>query len=243
MHNQLSGSVPQPEIIQETDRFLAVVKPGGLLTQAPSGIDSMEVRIRQYLALQTGNRGKVYLGIPHRLDRPASGVMIFAKDKKTARFFAEQFQKRVVGKQYLAVVQGQPSPEKGTWTDSMRKIPGEARSEICAASEEGAQSAVLHFQQQSLDQQSSQLLIQLETGRSHQIRLQSSSRGFPIWGDELYGSRISYGPQTDDLRSRWIALHAWKLEIQNPETQQLVQFIADVPIYWPNQNAPEAEAK
>ncbi|MDG1807789.1 MAG: RNA pseudouridine synthase [Pirellulaceae bacterium] len=240
MHNQQSESLPNPEIIQETDRFLAVIKPGGLLTQAPSGIDSMEVRVKQYLAAQTGNRGKVYLGIPHRLDRPASGVMVFAKDKKTARFFAEQFQQRLVGKQYLAIVQGQPTSDRGSWTDNMRKIPGEARSEICPPTQTGAQEAVLHFEQQPLDAQASQLLIQLETGRSHQIRLQSSSRGFPIWGDELYGSQIPYGPQTDDLRSRWIALHAWKLEICSPDTKQPVQFTAQVPTYWPPTEDPKA---
>ena len=80
MDNPFSPHPPHLEIIEETDRFLAVCKPGGLLTQAPSGIDSMEVRVKQYLAQKTGDKGKIYLGVPHRLDRPASGVMVFAKN-------------------------------------------------------------------------------------------------------------------------------------------------------------------
>jgi len=231
--NPFSPHPPHLEIIEETDRFLAVCKPGGLLTQAPSGIDSMEVRVKQYLAQKTGDKGKIYLGVPHRLDRPASGVMVFAKNKKTARFLAEQFQTRTVKKKYLAVVQGSLTAEKETWKDWMRKVPGEARSEICDETTEGAQSAILHLQASPYGPHTSQLSIQLETGRSHQIRLQASSRGFAICGDDLYGSRIPYGPQTEDQRGRWIALHAKELTIISPETNQPLHLRANLPDHWP----------
>lgn len=232
MDNPFSASPPKLEIIEETDRFLAVCKPGGLLTQAPSGIDSMEVRVKQYLAQKTGDTGKIYLGVPHRLDRPASGVMVFAKNKKTARFLAEQFQNRTVKKKYLALVQGHPAEENQTWEDWMRKVPGEARSEICEESTEGAQTAILHLNASPHGPETSCLDIELETGRSHQIRLQTSSRGFAICGDELYGSHIPYGPQTDDQRARWIALHARKLTILSPETKQPIHLRANLPIHW-----------
>lgn len=233
MHNQLSNSLPAPEIVLETDRILAVCKPGGLLTQAPSGIDSMEVRVKRYLAQQTGNTGKVYLGVPHRLDRPASGAMVFARDKKAARFLAEQFQQRRVRKIYQALVSGTVQPDRGTWTDWMRKIPDEARSEICREDTDGAQSAVLHYHRVAERGGLSLLSIQLETGRSHQIRLQSGSRGYPILGDELYGSTTAYGPQSDDVRLRWIALHARRLEIVDPASEKLLQIVAEVSEHWP----------
>ncbi len=233
MDNPFSAPPAQLEIIEETDRFLAVSKPGGLLTQAPSGIDSMEVRVKHYLAQKNRDTGKIYLGVPHRLDRPASGVMVFAKNKKTARFLAEQFQQRTVKKKYLALVQGHLTTEHKTWKDWMRKVPGEARSEICEKTTDGAQNAVLHLSSSPHGPGTSLLTIQLETGRSHQIRLQTSSRGFAICGDQLYGSRIPYGPQTEDQRARWIALHASELTICSPETNQPVCLRAELPKYWP----------
>ncbi len=222
-----------PEIVYETDGWLAVNKPGGLLTQAPSGIDSMEVRVKRYLSNQSSVTGKVYLGVPHRLDRPASGVMVFAKHKKAARRLAGQFQKRQVAKTYWALVSGMVKLEQGTWADWMRKIPDEARSEICSETDEGAQHAVLHYRVLNSSADRTLLEIRLETGRSHQIRLQAASRGYPIAGDELYGSTVAFGPPSQDPRGRWIALHARQLEISDPASGEPMVLEADVPDCWP----------
>lgn len=238
MNNHIHGHLPAPQIVLETDRILAVCKPGGLLTQAPSGIDSMEVRIRQYLAGKYDISGKVYLGVPHRLDRPASGVMVFAKDKKAARFLAEQFQQRRVRKIYWALVSGVMDSPQGSWSDWMRKIPDEARSEICRESDDGAQSALLHYRIVQVINESTLLQIELETGRSHQIRLQASSRGTPLLGDELYGSTRSFGPQTDDQRLRWISLQARSLTIIDPDSREPIELIADLPDCWPRDLLP-----
>jgi 23S rRNA pseudouridine1911/1915/1917 synthase len=235
LHNQPSRSLPDPQILLETDRILAVCKPGGLLTQAPSGIDSMEVRIRRYLGETRGRAGKVYLGVPHRLDRPASGVLVFAKDKSAARCLAEQFQRRQVVKVYRVLVTGRVRPERGTWQDWMRKVPGEARSEICEGSCGGAQAAILHYQCLASGERDSLLEVRLDTGRSHQIRVQSACRGHPVLGDELYGSRVFFGPRTEDPRSRWIALHAWRLEVLDPDSQKPLTIEAAPPSDWPVQ--------
>ena len=225
--------MPAPEIVHENQKIVAVCKPGGLLTQAPSGIDSMEVRLKRYLAEKQNITGKVYLGVPHRLDRPASGVMVFAKDKKSARFLAEQFQRRQVRKIYWTLVSGNVNPTSETWQDWMRKVPDEARSEICEQSDDGAQKAILHQEVIHRLPESSLLQIRLETGRSHQIRVQSSSRGFPIHGDELYGSPLPFGPQTEDMRLRWMALHARELTIVDPQSKQEIALTADLPEHWP----------
>ncbi len=225
-----------PQVIRITDHLIAVNKPSGLATQAPSGIDSMEVRVKRYLAQLDGTTtgGKTYLGVPHRLDRPASGAIVFARDKKTARFLAEQFQNRRVQKTYWALVTGQVSPVDGTWTDWMRKIPDEPRSEICAPDTGEARSALLHYRVLASDHNNSLLEIDLETGRSHQIRLQASTRGHPILGDQLYGADGSFGPRHADTRRRGIALHARQLEIVDPETREPLIFVAPLPEYWPD---------
>lgn len=237
------------QIILESERILAVSKPGGLLTQAPSGIDSLEARIKKYLAEKQTQipaevrksryqpkqkSGGVYLGVPHRLDRPATGAIVFAKDKKAARFLSEQFQRREVRKIYWTLVSGRSESEAGTWQDWMRKIPDEAKSEICQEGDEGAQSAVLHYQVLNHDPSTdrSLLKIDLETGRSHQIRLQAASRGMPIVGDHLYGSTVLFGPQTEDQRDRWIGLLARELVVVDPGTKEPVVLTAEIPESW-----------
>jgi 23S rRNA pseudouridine1911/1915/1917 synthase len=141
----MSLSPPTFNILHEDPHCLVVVKPSGLLTQAPPGIDSLEIRIKRYLR-QTAEAGKEpYLGVPHRLDRPASGVMVFAKTRTAAQRISEQFQDQRVKKTYWAVLEGAVAEESGTWIDSMRKVEGEARSEIAEEHASGAQRAVLHF--------------------------------------------------------------------------------------------------
>ena len=118
------------DLLYEKGPCLVVVKPGGLATQAPPGIDSLEVRVKEFLRTRDGKTGKVYLGIPHRLDRPVSGVMVLARHVRAARCLAEQFEARTVIKKYWAVVEGVVSPDAGTWTDHLRKIPEAAQVEI-----------------------------------------------------------------------------------------------------------------
>ena len=144
----------------------------------------------------------------------------------------EQFQKRTVTKKYWAIVAGGLPSESGTWSDWMRKVPDEARSEIVEEAETGAKHAVLHYRVVESSGDLSLLEIELETGRTHQIRLQCGSRGYPIVGDVLYGSEISFGPQTDDLRQRWIGLHARRLAFIHPISQEPVDQVAPLPGCW-----------
>lgn len=207
-------------------------KPGGLLTQGPPGIDSLELRTKQFLKIRDEKPGKVYLGVPHRLDRPVSGAMVVVKNVRAAKRLSEQFQVRSVTKKYWTVVAGSPEQESGTWRNWMRKIPDEAKSEIIAHDHPDAKSAVLHFQILARSEAITLVEIELETGRTHQIRLQCSSRGLPIVGDELYGSQMAFGPETDDLRKRWIALHARRLAFTHPISQKSIDQTAPVPDHW-----------
>ena len=141
-------------------------------------------------------------------------------------------QGRTVQKTYWACVEGVPQDDAGCWQDTMRKVPGEARSEIVPADHPDAQKAVLHFQVIERQEQGSWLEIQLQTGRTHQIRLQCACRGLPIIGDRQYGSTRSFGPADDDDRRRWIALHARRLAFKHPMTREQVDITAPLSVYW-----------
>jgi 23S rRNA pseudouridine1911/1915/1917 synthase len=149
------------EILLDDDCLLAINKPSGLPTQAPRQFDSVERRVRAWLAEQatlnaargsgiesgphsTGER-PAYLGVPHRLDRPASGVLLMAKTPRAARLVSRQFERRQIEKTYWACVSGTVSPVEGTWMDRVRKLPSVPKVEIVAADAEGSLEAILHY--------------------------------------------------------------------------------------------------
>src|SRR4029077_1512434 len=116
-------------ILFEDNHCLAVAKPAPLLTQGvPPGIPTLESQVKAYLKAKYHKAGNVYLGIPHRLDRPVSGVVLFARNTKAARRLAEQFQQRQVRKVYWAIVEGTVNPQHGTWEDWLLKLPEESRT-------------------------------------------------------------------------------------------------------------------
>ena len=219
-------------LLYEEGPCLLVSKPGGVLTQGPPGIDSMECRIKDFLKQRDNKPGRVYLGVPHRLDRPVSGVMVFCKHVRATRRVAEQFARREVEKTYWALVEGHVEPEEGKWTDSMRKIPDVAKAERIDPAHPDASEAVLHYRRLAVFPEASLLEIRLETGRMHQIRLQAASRGHFVWGDELYGSRFAFGPPSDDPRCRWIALHAVSLRLRHPMTRETIFRQSPLPEPW-----------
>lgn len=215
------------QVLFEDDHCLFVNKPSGVLTQAPPGIDSIERRIKSYF-----QSADSYLGVPHRLDRAATGVMVFAKTPKAARRLAEQFQSKTAEKTYWALVDGKVMEQQGTWIDSMRKVENEPRSELVPADHPEAKQAILHFINRGHTEAFTWLEIRLETGRSHQIRLQACSRGHPILGDQLYGSKVIFGETHTDERLRSIALHAQRLTLIHPTNRQSMTIEALPPETW-----------
>jgi 23S rRNA pseudouridine1911/1915/1917 synthase len=235
--------------------WLAINKPGGVLTQAPPGIDSIELRAyrwrekqvrRAELGVQDAAMPYIrraepelqdavvpYIGVPHRLDRPVSGVMLLGLSRNLTRKLSELFQRREVSKHYWAVVEGAVDSEAGTWSDFMRKIPDQARSEIVSAEHPEAQLAVLNYRVLGRAAGLTWLRVELETGRTHQIRLQCSARGHPVIGDELYGSQSAFGPSTTDLRERWIGLHARRLSFRDPGGSGNERLDLVAPLYTP----------
>ena len=225
-------NTPAIRILHEDGPCLVVYKPPGLLTQAPPGIDSLESRIKATIRQRDNRPGKVYLGIPHRIDRPASGVMVFARHVRAARRISEQFENRLVKKVYWALVEGIVEPDRGTWIDTIRKIPGQARAELVEPDHPEGKEAILHYETIGRTGHGSWLQIQLETGRTHQIRVQAASRGHAVLGDASYGASVPFGVQHDDERLRAIALHAQLLELEHPMTREKVSVTAAPPEEW-----------
>jgi 23S rRNA pseudouridine1911/1915/1917 synthase len=221
---------PGLDILLDDDCLLAINKPSGLSTQAPRQFDSVERRVR-------GRRDEIdgpgsYIGVPHRLDRPASGVLVVAKTPRAARHISRQFERRQIDKTYWACVSGNVEPAEETWRDYVRKLLDVPKVEIVAADTPGALEAVLHYRVVGQTQYGSLLEIKLQTGRTHQIRVQAASRGHPVLGDALYGSTVPFGPQTADERERAIALHARSLTFRHPTTHDDCTVTADVPDAW-----------
>jgi 23S rRNA pseudouridine1911/1915/1917 synthase len=226
--------VPALHILLEDNHCLAVVKPAGLLTQGvPEGIPTLEALVKAYLKEKYKKTGNVYLGIPHRLDRPVSGVVLFARNSKAAGRLAEQFQNRQVKKIYWALVERTVEPSEGVWENWLRKLQDEARAEIVTEGVPEARQARSRYRRLATGPDWSLLEIEPETGRMHQIRLQCASRGHSILGDALYGSTRSFGPPAELPRDRVIALHARSLTFLHPLRYEPITLTAPLPEHWP----------
>jgi 23S rRNA pseudouridine1911/1915/1917 synthase len=232
-------------ILFEDNHCLAVAKPAPLLTQGvPPDIPTLEVMVKSYLKERYRKPGNVYLGIPHRLDRPVSGVVVFARNTKAARRLAEQFHNRQVRKVYWAAVEpsaaGEFPPAEGVWEDWLLKVKEEARSECVAADTPGARRAVLRYRRLRQNEGGALLEIEPETGRMHQIRVQTAIRGWPVRGDVLYGSRLPFGPLAELARDRVIALHARSLTFLHPIRYEPLTVTAPLPEGWGEWSETEA---
>ena len=225
--------LPAAHILYEDYHLLVVNKPAPMLTQAPPGIPSLEGAVKAYIKDKHAKAGGVYLGIPHRLDRPVSGVVVFARNTKAAQRIHLQFQEHTVRKVYWAAVEGTVTSDGGVWEDWVRKIADEAKTVRATEGEPGAKLAMLEYRVvRRLP--GGHTLIEFEplTGRMHQLRVQAAWRGHPVFGDTTYGSPQAFGPAWELPRDRVIALHARRLTLAHPTTKQPMTLEAPLPDYW-----------
>jgi 23S rRNA pseudouridine1911/1915/1917 synthase len=224
------------EILYDNGPALVVNKPAGILTQAPAGIDSLEVQVKAFYREREQKEGNIYLGLPHRLDRPVSGAIVFARHVRAAQRLSAQFENRTVTKIYWAVVEGDVEPDEGTWTDHLHKRHGMSQSIVVTPDDPRGKIAVMRYRVRGHGEISGAawtgLEIELETGRTHQIRVQAASRGHAVVGDTQYGSTRPFGEQYDDERLRAIALHARHLGFNHPMTNAAVDILAPLRPAW-----------
>ena len=220
-------------VLFEDNHCLAFNKPAGLLTQGvPDGLPALEHIAREYLRSHYDKKGRVYLGIPHRLDRPVSGVILFARSSKAAARLAEQFRDRQVTKVYhawLSHTLDLELPDHDAWSDYIRKVPNESRGELCEKDTPDAKQALTHTR--VLLRLPGRTLVELkpETGRMHQLRIQAALRGAPIVGDTLYGGLPMETPGSLPM----IALHARSLTFLHPIRYGPVTLTAQYPPHFP----------
>jgi RluA family pseudouridine synthase len=178
----------QLRVLYDDGPCLVVNKPAGLLTQAPPGIDSLEIVVKDFYRQREGKPAdaQIYLGIVHRIDRPVTGAILFARHQRAAQRLAKQFEQRTVDKVYWALVEGEVAGEQGTWLDHLHKRHGMAQAIVVPQEDPRGKHAVLHYRVLSRFARSTLLEISLETGRTHQIRIQSASRGHAVLGDHQY---------------------------------------------------------
>ena len=175
--------LPKINIIYEDNHLLVVEKPVGIPVQEDSSKDiDMITILKDYRKKKENKIGNAYIGLVHRLDRPVGGIMVFAKTSKAAARLSDEIRKNNFHKTYIAVVEG-IIPKEGTFEDYLIKDQKQNKSYI-TTKEEGKYSC-LEYQLLSTKDNLSLVKINLLTGRSHQIRVQFSSHGFPLYGDQI----------------------------------------------------------
>lgn len=220
-------------VLYEDHHLIAVAKPAPLLTQAPPFVPSLEAMVKAYIKRKYAKPAGVYLGIPHRLDRPVSGVVVFARNTKAAQRVHAQFQERTVRKVYWAAVEGDVPQDAGVWEDWVRKVQEEARTVRAAEGEPGAKRATLEYRVlRRLPAGGTLVELAPLTGRMHQLRVQAAWRGHPVFGDAAYDSPRPFGPPGELPRDKVIALHARRLTITHPFKTEPLTFEAPLPAYW-----------
>lgn len=220
------------DILYDDGPVLVVNKPHGLLTQAPRGIDSLEIGVRAYFREREQLEGNFYCGIIHRIDRPVTGAIVFGRHLRATQRLARQFQERTVGKTYWAVVEGEVADDEGTWLDHLHKRHGMAQAIVVPEDDPRGKHAILHYRVRGRFDRRTWLEITLETGRTHQIRIQAASRGHAILGDSQYGATVPFGEQHEELRDRQIALHARCLSFRHPMREASVEVTAPLNGAW-----------
>lgn len=215
-------------VLHEDNHCLAVMKPAGVLTMGDrTGDVSMVDLARDYLRRKYEKPGNVFVGVVHRLDRPVSGVLLFARTSKGAARLSEQFRKHSVRKVYHCVVEGRPRESHGELVDWLTKDEASnrsQRSEVSGQRSENEKLSRLTYRCLKSVGSLSLLEIELLTGRSHQIRVQLSSRGLPICGDTKYGSKTKL--------DGWLALHASSLTFEHPTQHETITVTAPHPHEW-----------
>ena len=202
------------KILYEDNHIIVVVKPVNVPVQADeTGDPDLLSAVKAYIKEKYNKPGEVYCGLVHRLDRPVGGVMVFARTSKAASRLMPQFaEKNRSGakKRYMAVTCG-TAPEKGELHDQILRIEADHSSIVVPEGTEGAKAASLCFETASMKKGLSLLDIELHTGRHHQIRVQLSHAGYPIWGDQRYNENAVVGQQ--------IALFAYSLIVRTDGLQ------------------------
>jgi 23S rRNA pseudouridine1911/1915/1917 synthase len=211
------------QVLFEDNHLIIVNKRSGDITQGDkTGDKPLSDVVKEYVKEKYNKAGNVFLGVVHRLDRPTSGVIIFARTSKALERLNKMLRDKTISKTYWAVVKEYPKKEKGTLINFLKKNPKNNKSSVYTKEIPDSKRAILHYNILKKLDSYSLLEIDLETGRHHQIRAQLSFIGFPIKGDLKYGFNRSN-------KDGSIHLHARKIIFMHPVSKEEISVIAPTP--------------
>lgn len=212
-----------PEILYEDNHIIAVYKKASDLSQGDkTGDPAIDSEIKKYIAEKYGKPGDVFLGVVHRLDRPVSGVILYARTSKALARLNEIFRTREVKKIYLAIVKERPPEDEGTVTHFLKKNEKQNKTYVYDKEVKGSKEASLSYRMVGRSERYYLLEVELHSGRHHQIRAQLASIGCPVKGDLKYGY-----PRSNDDGS--ISLLARRLEFIHPVSKENISITAHFP--------------
>lgn len=213
------------KVLYEDNHIIVAIKPAGVLSQSDgSSAPDMLTILKAYIKEEYSKPGEVYLGLVHRLDRPVSGVMVFARTSKAASRLSEQIRTRKVEKIYRCVVNG-VLEGAGRLENFISK--DEDRNIVTVIDKEKPGFKASYLDYRALDSKDGLTMVEVKlgTGRSHQIRAQMSHSGYPLIGDQKYGDK--------DKRCKDIALESYELSFEHPVKREFITFEAPLPSGYP----------
>jgi len=210
-------------VLYEDNHLIAINKrPGDLVQGDKTGDLPLSDWVKQYIKKKYNKPGEVFLGTVHRLDRPTSGIVIFAKTSKALERMNKMFREKDIEKTYWALVKNKPSKTKDRLEDFLVKDPKTNKSKVTSEKTSNSKKAILNYSIRQTLNNYYLLEIKLETGRHHQIRTQLAAIGCPIKGDLKYGF-----PRSN--KDAGISLHARQIDFIHPVKKEPLKIVAPCP--------------
>ncbi|MGB7444086.1 MAG: RluA family pseudouridine synthase [Coleofasciculaceae cyanobacterium] len=236
--DRLSVTIPPPQpldlqpeaipldILYEDEFLIVINKPAGLVVHPAPGhaTGTLVNALLAHCSHLAGIGGVRRPGIVHRLDKDTTGAIVVAKTDQVHQHLQRQLKTKTAGREYLGVVHGAPAQTQGTIDQPVGRHPVDRKKMAILPVEKGGRTAVTHWQVRERLGNYTLMDFQLETGRTHQIRVHSAYLGYPLVGDRVYSSGRSVGVNLPGQ-----ALHAWRLRLEHPVSSELLEFVAPLP--------------
>ena len=219
----MASTIKNLEVLYEDNHLIIINKKVGDISQGDkTGDTPLSEIVKQYLKEKYDKPGNVFLGVVHRLDRPTSGLIIFARTSKALERLNKMLRDKEIKKTYWAIVKNKPQKDTDSLKNYLKKNPKNNKSTVYSKPTEGSKQAILHYKIMKALDHYYLLEVDLETGRHHQIRAQLSAMGSPIKGDLKYGAKRSN-------KDGGIHLHARKIEFIHPVSKVKIHTEAPLP--------------